>query len=90
MTLTLKEVKFEHEFWLQVLGDHSRFILDSLSPSEKKDIEIAKRFKKEFDQLLNEARKMSNLNNATKLIAEASRLTEELRTFKLSLLERHF
>ena len=61
MKLTLKVAKFEHEFWLQILGDHSRFILDSLSPSETKDIEVAKRFKGAFDRLLGEARQLNEL-----------------------------
>ncbi|WHY83687.1 DUF2935 domain-containing protein [Siminovitchia fortis] len=59
--LTLQELKFEHEFWLQVLGDHSRFILESLSPSEKRDVDQAKGFKRIFDELLNEARKMNDI-----------------------------
>jgi hypothetical protein len=35
---------FEHQFWLQVLGDHARFILDSLAVSQKEDIDKAKNF----------------------------------------------
>ena len=64
MALTLNAAKLEHEFWLQVLGDHSRFILDSLSPSEVKDIEVAKRFIKEFDRLLVIAKQLNDLNAA--------------------------
>ena len=59
MAITFNDYKFEHEFWLQILGDHSRFILDSLAPSEKADIKLAKEFKNTFDQLLTEARKMN-------------------------------
>lgn len=29
---------FEHRFWLQILGDHVRFINDSLAESEKDSI----------------------------------------------------
>lgn len=29
---------FEHRFWLQVLGDHARFIFDTLSPQETEEI----------------------------------------------------
>ncbi len=32
---------FEHQFWLQILGDHSRFILSSLAPKEQAEIEKA-------------------------------------------------
>jgi hypothetical protein len=31
-----EEALFEHRFWLQILGDHARFILNALSPKEKK------------------------------------------------------
>lgn len=31
----------EHRFWLQILGDHARFLYHSLSPSEKGEIERA-------------------------------------------------
>lgn len=43
---------YELHFWLQVLGDHGRFIHDSLAPSEKEKIEIASSFIKRFDKLL--------------------------------------
>lgn len=50
---TYKETAvFEHKFWLQVLGDHARFILDSLAEREKEDIQKAKQFKQAFDVLL--------------------------------------
>ncbi len=50
---TYKETAvFEHKFWLQVLGDHARFILDSLAEREKEDIQKAKQFKQTFDVLL--------------------------------------
>ena len=29
---------FEHRFWLQIMGDHARFIFYSLAPSETKQI----------------------------------------------------
>jgi hypothetical protein len=35
---------FEHRFWLQVLGDHSRFILYALSPKESSEIQTAEQF----------------------------------------------
>ena len=30
--------RFEHRFWLQILGDHSRFIFESLAPVQKTEI----------------------------------------------------
>lgn len=32
---------FEHQFWLQILGDHGRFIFSNLSPEEKDEINRA-------------------------------------------------
>ena len=79
--------KFEHKFWLQVLGDHARFIHDSLAPHEQRDIELARYFIQTFDQLLE-----SVLAEADSLVA-FSRLADEetkkLRAFKLDLIRRH-
>lgn len=47
----LKSASFEHQFWLQVFGDHARFIHDSLYPSKHEDIELARAFIHTFDQL---------------------------------------
>lgn len=81
-------MKFEHTFWLQIMGDHSTFILDSLSPSELKDIDTAKKFRNDFNLLLGEARTLSGLEHAGMLTDKAERLTNNLKKFKLSLLER--
>ncbi|WP_199690208.1 MULTISPECIES: DUF2935 domain-containing protein [Clostridia] len=58
----LKSAMFEHEFWLQVLEDHARFIHDSLYPSEKKDIEKATYFIQHFNQLLIKAKSLNETN----------------------------
>lgn len=77
---------FEHRFWLQILGDHSRFIYNALSPIELKDIQIASKFIHQFDQLLTLARKQSAA--LAELNKQAYELTEQLRLFKLNLLDR--
>lgn len=77
---------FEHRFWLQILGDHSRFIYNALSPVELKDIQTASQFIHHFDQLLQQAREQSVPLN--ELNAAASTLTGQLRAFKLDLLDR--
>ncbi|QHW34668.1 DUF2935 domain-containing protein [Paenibacillus rhizovicinus] len=79
---------FEHRFWLQILGDHCRFILNALAPSEAKDIDIARRFIRAFDELLARARNAQSDADAAGITEEACPLTEELRNFKLHLLER--
>lgn len=77
--------KFEHGFWLQVLGDHARFIHDSLGPGEKELIDKANNFIGTFDSLLGQV-------GHTDLIALSVLAEQEvtrLRTFKLDLISRH-
>jgi len=76
---------FEHRFWLQVLGDHSRFIHDSLAPSETEAIETAASFIRTFDQLLEQV----DADDAISLSREAEEAARRLRTFKLQLIKRH-
>lgn len=80
---------FEHRFWLQILGDHSRFIHQSLAPNEHSEIEKAGYFIDSFDKLLDYARKDLSFEELHLLGEQASYLTEQLRDFKLHLLERH-
>ncbi|MBB6454092.1 hypothetical protein HNQ94_002543 [Salirhabdus euzebyi] len=77
---------FEHTFWLQVLGDHARFIRDSLYPQESKEIEQAKSFRTLFDDFLHWAHHIgeNDLISFTNDIVEAA---NKFRDFKLSLLE---
>ncbi|MBM7693446.1 hypothetical protein JOC77_002886 [Peribacillus deserti] len=84
----LKEAVFEHTFWLQVLGDHSRFILDSLAPKEKEDIEKADFFKKRYDELLGMAKGLGN-EQVVPFTKMAKELTLSFREFKLSIIRRH-
>ncbi|MDG0876374.1 DUF2935 domain-containing protein [Paenibacillus thiaminolyticus] len=79
---------FEHRFWLQILGDHSRFILDALSPRETEDIRRANQFIRRFDQLLDQARQASSESQALAIAADAHAATMELKDFKLDLLRR--
>jgi hypothetical protein len=86
MTRNYNEVAlFEHSFWLQILGDHARFINDSLAESEKELIEKAKYFIHVFDELLQNVTTMNPM--------ELSHLAEKevllLKAFKLNLIERH-
>jgi hypothetical protein len=79
-----KAAIFEHKFWLQVLGDHGRFLRDALSPAETEAIETAIYFINVFDQLLNQ------VENAD-LIALSRRADEEakkIRAFKLDLISK--
>lgn len=79
-----KTARFEHRFWLQILGDHSRFIHEALAPVEKQDIEMAAKFIQQFDTLLNKAKSEEILQ----LTAAAEREALKLRDFKLELIKR--
>lgn len=50
------DMAYEHKFWLQVLGDHMRFLLDSLGYQEKLLLERAEGLKRRADTLLDSAR----------------------------------
>lgn len=79
----------ELHFWLQILGDHSRFIHDSLAPSEKEYIEAADAFKKRFDKLLFNSKQPLNQQSLLLLLQEAQISSEEIRELKLALIKEH-
>ncbi|MFD2613302.1 DUF2935 domain-containing protein [Paenibacillus gansuensis] len=84
-----EQALFEHKFWLQVLGDHARFIYNALSPKETARIEKAKRFMESYDQYLEDAR--NGIENARFPVFNqtVNQLTMEFREFKLELLREH-
>ncbi|WP_219838817.1 DUF2935 domain-containing protein [Paenibacillus sp. R14(2021)] len=79
---------FEHRFWLQILGDHGRFIVNSLSPIENQDIQHASYFIQAFDNLLEQARRGGSETEVSTINNKALALTIEFRAFKLDLLRR--
>ncbi len=80
---------FEHRFWLQILGDHGRFIYNTLSPSEIDKIEKAKYFIGIFDLLLDEARKPLSIDEIQRLTQKAYQHAKDIGEFKLQLLREH-
>lgn len=79
---------YEHRFWLQILGDHARFIRDTLSPLEKEEIDKAENFITIMDQLLEMSRQPLTGEKLQDLTKMAAKQTEKLRTFKLSLIKK--
>jgi hypothetical protein len=77
--------RFEHGFWLQVLGDHARFLHDSLGPQEKEYIEKAKQFISTFDMLLGKVDGADLIS----LSQQAEIEVVKLRAFKLKIIEKH-
>lgn len=84
-----RQAIFEHQFWLQVLGDHARFIFNTLSSQERRAVKEARRFIRTFDQLLAQSRQplaVSQLDELTRMAYEESR---DIRAFKLDLIKQH-
>ncbi|MGM1048861.1 MAG: DUF2935 domain-containing protein [Bacillota bacterium] len=79
---------FELRFWMQVLGDHARFIRDGLAPGEAAEISTAQQFVQGFDKLLDSARQDLNREGIAVLLQSVNPWTSQLRTFKLHLLQR--
>lgn len=86
---SISGIQFEHQFWLQILGDHSRFIFNSLAPKEKVEIEKTHYFICIFDDLLNNARQCVSGGDMFNLTSETYQEVNRLREFKLHLLCRH-
>lgn len=80
---------FEHQFWLQVLGDHARFIFDSLAPTEIQYIHRAQFYITIFDQLLESSRKPLTEEQLMILTNDAYYYAQEIRTFKLEIIKMH-
>lgn len=78
---------FEQKFWLQVLGDHARFIYDTLSPKEEAKIKQAEQFISVFDELLEVSRKKLSKNELMALIETSTQYAREIRAFKLEIIK---
>ena len=84
-----EEAQFELRFWLQILGDHGRFIRDSLAPSESENSKTASYFVQQFDQLLANSRQSLDGQSLQSLAQQSSTLSTQIRTFKLQLIKAH-
>ncbi|MBH1940281.1 DUF2935 domain-containing protein [Mobilitalea sibirica] len=77
---------FEHRFWLQIMGDHARFIFFSLAPNEVEYLQRAQDFIINYDHLLEQARKQLSSTELDLLNRQVYPLTFQFREFKLLLL----
>ena len=84
-----KSILFEHRFWLQILGDHSRMLFNALGPGEREEICKAQGFIRLFDNLLAVARKDS-LTSAEigQLTMTSFNSAQEIRSFKLHIMKK--
>lgn len=76
----------EHRFWLQVMGDHGRFIFFSLSPNEVEHLQRSQDFIISFDDLLNQVTNSSNKEELELISKQISQLILQFREYKLFLL----
>jgi len=70
---------FEHTFWMQILKDHSQFILDALAEKEQEEIQAAKTFIQTFNSLLEEVK--ADHNNLESITMKAKAQTIALKEF---------
>lgn len=76
----------EHRFWLQVMGDHARFIFFSLAPNEIEYLQRVQDFIIDYDELLEKANTASGYDELENITKQAYQLTLNFREFLLLLL----
>jgi len=79
---------FEHRFWLEILRDHSKFIHDSLYPSEIEDIKKAHSFMQQFSQLHEYAKSIQASDVAISFSLSVAETVEQFKQFKFTILRR--
>lgn len=87
--LTFKQTAlFEHQFWLQIFGDHARFMYNSLPRQAAADSERASYYIAAYDRLLMQSREELSDYQLRLLHQQAYALTKEFRKFKLLLIRQ--
>ena len=76
------DLDFENRFWLQILGDHMRFLSKSLKHDEDELLGRVSNLKDQLDTLLKEARKGSVRTDRILPVVE------EVKKLKLDILQR--
>lgn len=76
----------ENRFWLQIMGDHARFIFFSLAPTESEYLLTAQQFILIFDELLNDVHERMTNQAQEELLRKAYNEVLRFREFKLELL----
>lgn len=78
--------RFELRFWLQIMGDHARFIKASLMPGDNNLVMITKDFIQLFDKMLAKVRPGSEMAPEGDLVGEITAGVISFREFKRELL----
>ncbi|MEV2478141.1 DUF2935 domain-containing protein [Paenibacillus larvae] len=79
---------FEELFWMEIFGDHARFINRALTVNAQQELEQAGAFIRLFDTLADRANAKPDEGELRKLHKEALEAVYHLRTFKLYLLRK--
>ena len=79
----------EQQFWLQVLGDHARFIYHGLAPNESTEIERSHQLIQVFDDLLTRSRQTLPADDLMNINQLTVKYATRIRAFTLHLLKRH-
>ena len=75
-------VNFEHRFWLQILGDHLRFIKMTLAVKEVQLLQETERLIPILDSLLEQVRRNQNP------LAEINQAVSAVKNLKATILQR--
>lgn len=78
--------RFELVFWLQIMGDHARFIKASLLPGENNLVMITQDFVQLFDKMLDKVRQGAGLELSGDLLSEITAAVISFRELKRELL----
>lgn len=88
MVIDMEPAVFQNRFWLKIMSDHMQFILTSISPKEKKEIDMAQSLFGMLEGLLMRSRESLADNQIKQLNQEAYPIVQNVRKFKLHLLKR--
>lgn len=78
--------RFELVFWLQIMGDHARFIKASLLPGDNNLVMITENFLELFDKMLDKVRQGAGLELSRDLLGEITTAVISFRELKRELL----
>lgn len=79
---------FEERFWMEIFGDHARFINQALTINAQQELEQARAFIRLFDMLADWANVRPHEGELLKLHKEALEAAHQLKAFKLRLLNK--
>lgn len=87
-TISNSEILYEHHFWLQILGDHSRLILNALPVQEDVLIQKSKNFIILFDKLLDMSRKEMSDIKINEFTMQCFKAAQDLKGFKIYIISK--